>query len=56
MTSLADAELELLDDVGYFLEPVDVFVNNVRVMSNHQKSSPFEEDHFIRPADEYEGA
>lgn len=47
---LADAELELLDDVGDLLEAVDVRVRHLDGVGDHQKRLPLEQNHLVRPA------
>jgi len=46
---LADAELELLDDVGDLLEAVDVRVRHFGGVRDDQERLPLEQDHLVRP-------
>lgn len=47
---LADAELELLDDVGDLFEPVDVRVSDLGGVRYHQEGFPLEQHYLVRPA------
>lgn len=44
---LADAELELLDDVGDFLKAVRVVVLGLQCVADDQKRGALKQDHFV---------